>query len=908
MFSADKRSKESLESIYTDPEFQRSQEQFEYNLGKYAYNHTRSYHAVNEGLDRLKIVLYEHYKDEVQDLENERDRQKQIFLRAFTRDDPTSAGQVGEAVGDEIFKIIDENMPEQLSENQVSAKLGLDKAGNLREKMTAFYNAAYYNPQGPENHDSRLTFKAIVQNIIDNNKLDLIDKLGLDKRSILEAKKRVSKNPFKEFISDKESGADGNNFLIVRPYHDKDNGDNFLIVRPYHDEDIDEDNEAPQQKRKGLIRRSVSALAHAGAKVVKGSASAAAYAGKAVANATVVPVAHVGAKLAKGSLSSVANIKGHSDVLDCFSLAAASQDSEDSYILNFLRYGKRDHEDYLHKESDYAEKQELDRSEREKAFQKEYIRDNISPVLSGQNTKYVVTEGMSGKIGGGTDLNKRGFPLVAGISGTTARMLQSYMWLGLNDRERLLDFRLALMGWMLPERDHSLYEILKGSHMIGVRGREDMTDVSTMDLSVDPLTTDEILKNCCKSMPVPVVFSKYGHDLKVLADLYMSPLLAHYLNKMRKYKDGKHDNSTPGNEYNYFSKDDWNEFIDNYNAYLLNQIDPSIAIYTGASHRLINRYLDFQKVTQSLLGSKLGSVMGDFLYSKTQKSVMQNTYKEAKLTPEWRKNYIKHLNANVELILRYMQNAPKYKGKVYRGDWVSNIKTKYKLGSTITHNTFTSTSKKADTAGRFLNYINTGKTKRKAIFIINLNGYSGVDISSINEGEQEVLGIPGARFKVTDIRDNPIYENDKPGNIGNESPLYIYLDELPNNYFNQQNPDKVNSSIQSYLFFDMDKIKAMAQNNNVPQNPVNEKNLLTDGKTDTDITHNDSYNSNTSTDLIPNNYNNIKALTGPTLNDSNNIKALTSPTHINSNNSNTPTNFTTTNYGHVNYRDIPEPE
>ncbi len=513
MFSADKRSKESLKSIYTDPEFQKSQEEFEYKLGKYAYNHTRSYNAVNEGLDRLKIVLYEHYKDEVQDLENERDRQKQIFLRAFTRDDASSAGQVGTDIGDAIFDIIDNNMPERLSENQVSAKFGLDKSGNLREKMTAFYNAAYYNPYGTETHDSRLTFKAIVQSIVDDDsKLGLIDSLGLDKQAILKTKKRVSKNPFKEFISDNESGAD--------------EGGNY-------DEDIDADeeliaNETPQQKRKGLVGRSVSALAHAGANVVKGSVSAAAYAGKAVANATVVPVAHAGAKLAKGTLSSVANIKGHSDVLNCFSLAAASQDSEDSYIRNFLRYFKRDKKDYLHKEIDYAEKQGLDRSEREKAFQQKYIKDNISPVLSGQNTKYVVTDGILGMMGGGTNLNKRGFSMVAGISGTTARMLQSYMWLGLNDKEKLLNFRLALMGWMLPERDHSLYEILKGSHMIGVRGKEDMTDASTMDLSVDPLTTDEILKNCCETIN-PDPQDPSDPNYKMLGRMYMSPFRAYYL-------------------------------------------------------------------------------------------------------------------------------------------------------------------------------------------------------------------------------------------------------------------------------------------------------------------------------------------------------------------------------------------
>lgn len=58
--------------------------------------------------------------------------------------------------------------------------------------------------------------------------------------------------------------------------------------------------------------------------------------------------------------------------------------------------------------------------------------------------------------------------MVNGISSNADRMLQSYMSLALNDKEKLLNFRLDLIGWMLPKRNHSVYEIFQESHLICV--------------------------------------------------------------------------------------------------------------------------------------------------------------------------------------------------------------------------------------------------------------------------------------------------------------------------------------------------------------------------------------------------------------------------------------------------------
>ncbi|MEU2834883.1 hypothetical protein ABZ667_40675 [Streptomyces lavendulae] len=58
----------------------------------------------------------------------------------------------------------------------------------------------------------------------------------------------------------------------------------------------------------------------------------------------------------------------------------------------------------------------------------------------------------------------KGFPVATGVSGTTARMLATFGWLNVPGC-RARDFLYALMGWMLPARDHSLYEILRGAGM-----------------------------------------------------------------------------------------------------------------------------------------------------------------------------------------------------------------------------------------------------------------------------------------------------------------------------------------------------------------------------------------------------------------------------------------------------------
>ena len=58
--------------------------------------------------------------------------------------------------------------------------------------------------------------------------------------------------------------------------------------------------------------------------------------------------------------------------------------------------------------------------------------------------------------------------LEAGVSGSTNMMLVASKSLGVSDLASLQKLRLAMLGWMLPNHDHSFYEIMKAAEIQGV--------------------------------------------------------------------------------------------------------------------------------------------------------------------------------------------------------------------------------------------------------------------------------------------------------------------------------------------------------------------------------------------------------------------------------------------------------
>jgi hypothetical protein len=112
---------EGYSTLIGTPEWRKATNSFERRLGAYAYGHAKSKAAAQAAVTRLAEVLRGYFNNDFADL-------NELWRAAFFKDDTSSAGQVGkELTNDEQLKLL------------------FHGDGNLRELMTAFYNAAYYN-------------------------------------------------------------------------------------------------------------------------------------------------------------------------------------------------------------------------------------------------------------------------------------------------------------------------------------------------------------------------------------------------------------------------------------------------------------------------------------------------------------------------------------------------------------------------------------------------------------------------------------------------------------------------------------------------------------------------------------------------------------------------------------------
>jgi len=122
----------------------------------------------------------------------------------------------------------------------------------------------------------------------------------------------------------------------------------------------------------------------------------------------------------------------------------------------------------------------IEPSARESAYSLQTDEDGNQTLLWKEGTAYYKPN---------DEVTAEGMLQTAGTSGTTLRMLGAYRLMGASAKD-LLDFRLALIAWMISSHDHSLFEILQGSHNAGVKGTEDISEAATMYMNIDPLDAD----------------------------------------------------------------------------------------------------------------------------------------------------------------------------------------------------------------------------------------------------------------------------------------------------------------------------------------------------------------------------------------------------------------------------------
>lgn len=316
---------------------------------------------------------------------------------------------------------------------------------------------------------------------------------------------------------------------------------------------------------------------------------------------------------------------------------------------------------------------------------------------------------------------KKGFQLIAGPSGTTMRMLSAYRLLGANPDE-LLAFRLALIGWMGSSKDHSLYEILYGSHLVGIKGKEDLSEAARMYMSVDPISISQ-LRNYV------AIDQQFPHE-RVFTTMLDEVAQQRKDNKTLT----KHENGDQS---------------------LTSAQDKALNIYTTSAYRVMNRSTQYNnrkgwqlavKRTKSYLSKNTDVDENDLLYVGFSIEELE----DKKLSRSIRRSIRVAAALGQDALRERSQNGRGYTGTVFRGMGLPRRAPLLHKGETFTLSSLTSTSKNKDIAKRF--YSSIHPPLRPVFVELQLTGRSGIELGNVSQlsGEQEVLLPNGTKFTVTE--------------------------------------------------------------------------------------------------------------------------------------------------------------
>lgn len=305
-------------------------------------------------------------------------------------------------------------------------------------------------------------------------------------------------------------------------------------------------------------------------------------------------------------------------------------------------------------------------------------------------------------------------PVVAGPSGTTDRMLTALNFLGLSGEAE--NFRLGLLGWMLTSNDHSFHEIMSVSKSFGMEYEEG----SYAYHNIPPLTVQQIREHVCENGMFPDEIVYNGHR----AEFAMVQ-----------------------NEISSGNGDPWDVHA-TLSAGLQQRLSPaaaaSIRVYTGGSYLIQNPakesgdFMAKQKIKHQV-------------NSKPELAELKNEYDAGNVSLE---DLLQEGKAHNAILYNALRDLPNYAGNVYRGQG-NLFGGSFNVGQTKTLHKFTSTSKSITETHDFMQGGNFTTP-----VLIQMQVTSGKDISTISQYdyEEEVLLQPGTAFTVTavtpDIDDN----------------------------------------------------------------------------------------------------------------------------------------------------------
>ena len=353
-------------------------------------------------------------------------------------------------------------------------------------------------------------------------------------------------------------------------------------------------------------------------------------------------------------------------------------------------------------------------------------------------------------------------PVIAGPSGTALRFFQMWEWL--KKPIKSVEWRLALLGWMLVENDHSFHEIMQ----MGVDYGAPYKAGQEAYKSIDPLTTGELRHNVCVDPKYPGLFPD--------EIAYHRKLDAGGFKLMAPYKEDMDERTS----HAQLIKDQFGMKKGAYDKSGLPQLLKGVTAYTTIAYQIMNivagssALVAKARIAYMLSKNRKRTTLLD-LMAKQKIGIKLTDEENKQFSDEW--DTMSFADRNICLVLDYnpevtaselieeskehnkqtaygLKLLPKFQGTVYRGE--SNIGMPYKKGKQIKLSKFLSTSRQT---GYVTSYAKAGRFLTPIALVIESKTGRDVNAVTVNEDEDvrkgrkaanldEVVLLPGTTLSV----------------------------------------------------------------------------------------------------------------------------------------------------------------
>ncbi|GAA3440169.1 hypothetical protein [Kutzneria kofuensis] len=734
-------------AIYRDATYFPKAQEFEARLGAFAFDHPRALRAARHGVSRLFDVLAEAFPE----------HGREEVAKVFFKDDPSSAGQVGER----------DAGPADLQE--------LLERGNVRELMTAFFNAAFFK-------DSPLTLKALLSEIAEHRDWTRAERLGLNvpalrrQAAFLRGGTRSRIHAVLGLVAPGRAGAFDKDFFSIGNVVAQSGAWKREVakywgrVRRWRPED---------ERLAGHIARTPGEWARLGIGLSEREREFLA------AN----PVA-----------LQVMGFRTESVALDDLRF-----DERGEPVLDELRQAPGVLGVEVHRD-EHRRITGITRVVQEAAVIEDPRAGDLGPGEHGPELPLGVVSGKTNwAMDPGSSLyrqvhDERGMPLLAGVSGTAAKLGNAFKLLGAAHPDPD-GFALSLLGWMLPTEDHSLYEILAGlqtADVVPSLAGHPLDDAAEMYRSIPGVPLAELRQRVGADGMLP---HEAAYRDKLYAELadggFREPgeiglgLAERRRDAFQRLRD---DPSDPLGR----TAADWLRDNGMTAGQVLDRLSPAhfaaFVAYTGPAFPLINVLLDFKSggawVRRQALGVQIKGLLDKYLdpgdgglpilpstladdpllgnllmkptSAMTPKQLAEHKTDVHAAAEALLPSIEKEMAAHTAMLLDALAQLPPARGEVWRGtrsvgDLASGIGRLISPtfgGSKLSFTAFASFSREESEARRFMHKQAQLPLTHRVLIRAKLSGNRARDISvfAVQQSEREVLLLPGARMKITSRR------------------------------------------------------------------------------------------------------------------------------------------------------------